>query len=71
MKFFGGFQNFASEGTSYNGMQSFYVEKLRKWLLCNASILIFGQHAVNSHSGHWKKLFHERPRLKSPHLTVF
>jgi len=26
----GGFPNFATEGTSYNGMQSFYVEKTRE-----------------------------------------
>jgi len=52
MQFLGSFQNFASEGTSYNGMQSYYVEKLGKWLLCNTSILILGQHAVNSHTGH-------------------
>ena len=60
MQFLRVFQNFASEGTSYNGMQSFYIEKLGKWLLCNTSILILGQHAVNSHSDHWKN-FYERP----------
>jgi len=30
MQFLRVFQNFASEGTSYNGMQSFYVETTRE-----------------------------------------
>ena len=49
---FVGFQNLASEDAFYKGMKGFYVEKIGKQLLCNTSILIFGQHAANSHNGH-------------------